>query len=88
MLIMNNVTNEAIIRSAIADSLEIMAENAPRRSKCIKSTFNVSPEDYHLLELICRLTGKTKQEIYTDALRQLLRQRNYLDDIPINQNVV
>lgn len=87
MLMMNTVTSDVIIRNAIADSLEIMAQNAPMRSKYAKSTFNVSPENYNLLELICRLTGKTKQDIYTDALNLLLEQRNYLDDIPVNKHI-
>lgn len=76
---------DEIIRATIAASMEIIASNSPLRAKPAKSTFIVSPEDHRMLEIICRLTGKTKQEYFATALQKSLKEKTYLNDIPIEK---
>lgn len=82
---MNPSNENAIIRATVAASIEIIASNTTLRVKAAKSTFNVSPEDYRLLDVICRLTGKTKQKYFASALQKSLKEKTYLNDIPIEK---
>lgn len=82
---MNTLSQDMIICNAAAAAIEIIAKNTPLRATPVKSTFIVSPEVHRHLDIICKLTGKTRQEYFSTALKILLANKLYLDDIPIDK---
>lgn len=82
---MSTPNEDVIIQNTVAAAIEIIAQNTPLRDKAAKSTFIVSPEHHRRLETVCKVTGKTKQDYYSLALEIFLKQKGYLEDIPVEQ---
>lgn len=82
---MNQSNEDAIIRQTIAASLSIIAENTPLKSKSVKSTFVVTPEQDRMLDLICKVTASSRQDNFSDSLDNWIEQQLYLLKIPIDK---
>lgn len=65
------------IVSNVIDRISLVG---PFRQGDAKSTFWVAPPLHRKLDLVCECTGLTRQEIYTKALRDYLKD-TYLKDI-------
>lgn len=76
--------NEAdnIIRNAVGKSINQFASKTELRDVSAKTTFMISPETYRKLIIVSKITGKSQQELYHNALDRYL-QEDYLKDIDL-----
>lgn len=82
---MNQSNEDAIIRQTIAASINMIAENTPLKIKSVKSTFVVTPEQDRMLDLICKVTARSRQDSFSDSLDNWINQQLYLLKIPIDK---
>ena len=82
---MTTTSEDAIIRKSVAAAIEIIAQNTPLRETSVKSTYVVTPEHHRHIDTVVKVTGKTKQDLYTSAMDYFLKHKLFLDDIPLEQ---
>lgn len=82
---MNVINEDDIIRNAADATVKLIVNNIPLKTKFTKSTFNVDPEDHRMLDILCKLTGLTRQDFFDKSLKKLISSKLYLDDIPIDK---
>lgn len=82
---MNQSNEDVIIRQTIAASISIIAENTPLKTKSVKSTFVVTPEQDRMLDLICKITARSRQDSFSDSLDNWIDQQLYLLKVPIEK---
>lgn len=74
-------TEDLQIRNTISALVEIITSNTALRENPVRSSFVVSPEQHRKLELVCKLTSKTRQDHFSKALDHWLDQQLYLDEL-------
>lgn len=82
---MNTSNEDVIIRKSVAAAIEMIAQNTPLREKPAKSTYVVNPDHHRHLDTVSKVTGQTKQDLYTSAIDYYLKHKLFLDDIPLEQ---
>ena len=82
---MNTSNEDVIIRKSVAAAIEIIAQNTPLREAPVKSTYVVKPEHHRHIDTIGKVTGQTKQDLYSSAVDYYLKHQLFLDDIPLEQ---
>lgn len=82
---MNQSNEDVIIRQTIATAISMIAENTPLKTKSVRSSFVVTPEQDRMLDLICKVTSRTRQDGFSDSLDNWINQQLYLLKIPIDK---
>ena len=72
---MNTSNEDAIIRKSVAAAIEIIAQNTPLRETPVKSTYVVKPEHHRHIDTIGKVTGQTKQDLYSSAVDYYLKHQ-------------